>query len=339
MSNFKTGLVLGKFLPPHRGHQWLIETALAQCERLTVLACSLAREPIDGALRHAWLSEMFPAARVIHVTDENPQYPHEHPQFWDIWRGTVLRHTDEPIEAVFTSEDYGDELARQLGARHILLDLGRARFPVSGTAIRANPLANWEFIPEAVRPYFVKRIAVVGPESTGKSTLAEQLATHFQTVWTPEYGREYVDTHPLNELTLTDIESIAHGHRANEERDARRANKLLFCDTDLLTTTVWSNHLFAECPAWIETAARAAPYDLTLLLTPEVAWVKDEQRVGFGFSRAFYQNLSRKLISYGREVLVISGSDYAAREAASVTAINKRYALSLPAFRVTPSGV
>ena len=326
---FKHGLILGKFLPPHRGHQLLIETALAQCDCLTVLVCSLVNEPIPGILRYEWLREMYPPARVVQVTDENPQYPHEHPDFWQIWTDTIRCNIDLPVEAVFTSEDYGDELARQLGTRHVLVDLDRARFPVSGTAIRANPLANWAFIPETVRPYFVKRVAIVGPESTGKTTLAQRLAEHFQTAWTPEYGREYVDTHPLNELTLTDLEAIAHGHRDNEERDARRAHKLLFCDTDLLTTTVWSNHLFAECPAWIEEAARAAHYDLTLLLTPEVAWVKDEQRVGAGFSRAFYQKLSRKLMSYGREVLVISGSDYAAREAASVTAINSRYALTV----------
>jgi NadR type nicotinamide-nucleotide adenylyltransferase len=325
---YKHGLVLGKFLPPHRGHQFLIETALARCERLTVLACSLKREPIPGRLRYEWLREMFPSARVVHVTDENPQYPHEHPQFWDIWRGTILRHTNAPIEAVFTSEDYGDELARQIGAVHVLVDIDRARFPVSGTAVRANPLAHWEFIPEPARPYFVKRIALVGPESTGKTTLAQKLAEHFGTVWTPEYGREYVNTHPLNELTLKDIEAIARGQQAAEERDARRAHKLLFCDTDLLITTLWSRHFFGECPAWIEAAARAAHYDLTLLLTPEVAWVKDEQRVGQEFSRDFYQNLRRQLISFGRDFTEIKGNDYDARLRDAIAAVK----MSFPAL-------
>jgi NadR type nicotinamide-nucleotide adenylyltransferase len=327
LPKFHTGLVLGKFLPPHRGHQYLIESALARCERLTVLVCSLAREPIPGRLRYEWLREMFPAARVVHVTDENPQYPHEHPQFWDLWRETVLRHTDAPLDAVFTSEDYGDELARQLGAVHVLVDLGRERFPVSGTAIRANPLAHWEFIPAAARPYFVKRIAVVGPESTGKTTLTQLLAKHFQTVWMPEYGREYVDTHPLAELTLDDIEQIARGQQAGEERHARAANRLLFCDTDLLTTTLWSRHFFGECPAWIETAAREARYDLTLLLAPDVAWIDDPQRVGLEFSQGFYAELKRKLTEYGREFAEISGN-YPTRTQRALETITSNFELS-----------
>jgi NadR type nicotinamide-nucleotide adenylyltransferase len=319
---FPAGLVLGKFLPPHRGHRFLIETALARCERLTVLVCSLQSEPIAGALRFAWLREMFPAARVVHMTDENPQYPHEHPRFWEIWTDTIQRHTREPVDAVFTSEDYGDELARRLGARHILVDAARARFPVSGTAVRANPLANWEFIPTVVRPYFVKRIALVGPESTGKTTLSAQLAAHFSTVWTPEFGREYVDAHPLSELTLADIEHIARGQQVAEERQARAASRLLFCDTDLLTTTLWSKHFFGECPAWIEAAAQAARYDLTLLLSPDVAWVDDPQRVGAEFSAGFYRQLHACLRAANRRFVSVSGP-YAARLRAAVESVSK----------------
>lgn len=305
---YKIGLVLGKFLPPHRGHQFLIETALAQCERLTVLVCSLAREPIAGVLRYAWLQEMFPQAHVVHVTDENPAYPHEHPDFWQIWTDTIRRHTDAPPDAVFTSEDYGVELAQHLGAQHVLVDLDRHNFPVSGTQIRANPLAYWEFIPPVVRPYFVKRVAVTGPESTGKTTLAAQLAARFDTVWTPEYGREYVDGgHALDDLTIGDIAAIAQGQQAREAAQARVANRILFCDTDLLTTTLWSRHFFQTCPDWIETAARAAHYDLTLLLAPDVAWVDDPQRVGAQFSAEFYDELKRKLAAYGRNFTEISG--------------------------------
>ena len=318
---WQTGLVLGKFLPPHRGHQFLLETALAQCERLTVLLCSLAREPIPGTLRYAWLCEMYPQANVVHVTDENPSYPHEHPDFWQIWTNTIRRHTDAPPDAVFTSEDYGAELAHRLGAQHVLVDIDRRNFPVSGTQLRANPLAYWEFIPLAVRPYFVKRVAITGPESTGKTSLAAQLAEHFATVWTPEYGREYVDAgRALEDLTIDDLAAIARGQQASEARQARAANRILFCDTDLLMTTLWSRHFFQTCPAWLETAARAAHYDLTLLLAPDVAWVDDPQRVGAQFSEKFYEELKRKLTAYGRNFTEITGS-YETRFTQAVRAV------------------
>src|ERR1044071_5376652 len=86
---FATGMILGKFMPPHRGHQHLIDFARERVGELTILVCSLECEPIPGRLRYEWVTEMCPNARVIHVTDENPSEPHEHPRFWEIWTETV----------------------------------------------------------------------------------------------------------------------------------------------------------------------------------------------------------------------------------------------------------
>lgn len=155
MSQPLHGLILGKFMPLTKGHCYLIEAGLRQCNLLTVLVCTLSREPIDGALRYAWVRATFPQARVVHVTDEVPSYPHEHPDFWQIWRALIARYAP-PIDLVFTSETYGDRLAAELGARHILVDLDRRAVPISATQVRADPLAHWEYIPEAVRPYFLK---------------------------------------------------------------------------------------------------------------------------------------------------------------------------------------
>ena len=87
------GLVLGKFLPPHAGHVYLIETARRQCDDLSIVVGTLAREPIAGALRALWMRALFPDLRVLHLTDDNPQEPSEHPRFWEIWReGGEDRH-------------------------------------------------------------------------------------------------------------------------------------------------------------------------------------------------------------------------------------------------------
>jgi NadR type nicotinamide-nucleotide adenylyltransferase len=138
----------------------------------------------------------------------------------------IARYAGE-IDAVFTSESYGDELARRLGARHVCVDQPRAKFPISGRAIRADPMAHWDFIPRQARAWFARRVAIVGPESSGKSTLAERLARHFGTMHVPEYGRDYCLTRPAESLTLPDFEAIAWGQATLEDELAHDANRVL----------------------------------------------------------------------------------------------------------------
>src|SRR5574337_1823762 len=112
-----TGFILGKFMPIHRGHMYLIEYAKQYVDHLTVLVCSLEREPIPGQLRYGWVKELFPDVNVEHFTEDVPQYPEEHPDFWNIWLGVVRRYVPTGPDYVFTSETYGDRLAEILGAR------------------------------------------------------------------------------------------------------------------------------------------------------------------------------------------------------------------------------
>jgi thioester reductase-like protein len=146
------GMVLGKFYPPHRGHVYLCEFALAHVERLHIVVGTLARETIPGAVRHALVQELVPGATVHHLTDENPQDPSEHPEFWRIWRESLLRILPEPVDVVFASEPYGARLASELGARFVPADPARAILPIRATAVRQDPLAAWDDLPRAVRP-------------------------------------------------------------------------------------------------------------------------------------------------------------------------------------------
>ncbi len=153
---YNTGFVLGKFMPPHKGHVYLIEEALKQTEELYILVCNLKEQPIDGALRYRWMKELFPQANVVHVTDENPSYPHEHPDFWSFWLRTIRHNTPENTEVVFTSEAYGEEMASLLGIKHEMVDLERKNVPVSATMIRDFPEGFLDFLPENVKEYFRK---------------------------------------------------------------------------------------------------------------------------------------------------------------------------------------
>ena len=277
------GLVLGKFLPPHAGHLHLVETARAAVDRLTVLVCSLAREPIAGTLRHAWMRELCPSAHVVHVDEELPQEPAESADFWPRWIAAIRRHVPRGPDLVFTSEAYGDELARRLGARHVAVDRERRRFPISGTRVRADPLAAWPFLPGPVRAHFVKRVAVFGSESTGKTVLAERLARTYGTVWVPEHARAYLDA--KGTLEPGDLDAIARGQVADEDRLARVAERVLFCDTELDTTVIYGEAYFGAVPAGLRAAAAARRYDLYLLCDIDVPWVADRWR-DFGDRRA-----------------------------------------------------
>lgn len=121
------------------------------------------------------------------------------------------------------------------------------------------------------------RIAIVGPESTGKSTLAEQLARHYQTEFVPEYAREYIGklSRPYN---IDDIVAISKGQMEWEDKGALKANKILICDTNLIVTKIWAEHAYHTCPEWISETIKKRTYHLYLLTTPDIPWEADLQR-------------------------------------------------------------
>ena len=310
------GLVLGKFLPYHAGHAHLIRTARAAVDELVVLVCSVEREPIPGALRFRWVRDSHPDCQVVHVAEEVPQAPEESEEFWPIWIDLIARYAGR-IDTVFTSEDYGDELARRIGARHSCVDRARKTFSTSGSAIRADPIRNWEMLPAAVRPHFTKRVALLGTESTGKTTLSKYLAKRFDTVFVEEYGRPYCEVHPAMTLELPDYEAIAWGQATWEDDVAEQANRVLICDTELHTTATWSDLLLGTRPAWLTDAARARRYDLVLLLDHHgTPWVDDGTRVLSGRREAHMKLLREELKRAGRSYTFLSGSfDERTREA------------------------
>jgi NadR type nicotinamide-nucleotide adenylyltransferase len=300
------GMALGKFLPPHLGHVYLAEFGQHHVDDMTVVVCSIEREPIPGALRYRWMRELLPGVRVVHLTDELPQEPAEHPDFWDLWREALLRVLPAPPQRVFASESYGHRLARELGAEFVEVDIARAAVPVSGTAIRARPLEHWAHLPRCVRPYFARRVSVFGPESTGKSTLAARLAERYQTTLVREYARAYLEARQ-GHLEERDLLPIARGQIASEEALVPGCNRVLICDTDPLLTTVWSHTLHGACDPWITERARQRRYDLTLLTDVDVPWVPDPVRYLPDDRRPFFDRCEEALKQAGRPYLILRG--------------------------------
>ncbi len=316
-----TGMLLGKFLPPHLGHVYLAEFAGRYVDRLTVVVCSLVREPIPGELRFRWMRELLPFDNVVHLTDELPQEPSEHPDFWALWRASLTRVLPGRPDYVFASEDYGRKLAEVLGGTFVPVDRARQALPVSGTAVRTDPLRHWDHIPRPVRPYFVRRVCVFGPESTGKSTLARRLADHFGTALVPEYARTLIESQQ-GRLEPADMERIARGQVASEEALARNARRVLICDTDVLTTRIWSEVLYGACPEWVRQQAEERRYDLYLLLDVDVPWVADVARYLPEGRRAFFDRCRAELEARGRPYLHVRGG-WDERFAQAVAAVER----------------
>lgn len=153
---YKRGFVLGKFMPLHVGHMYLLDTAQASCEQLTILLCSQPDDPIPGSIRLSWLKEAYPHANVVHHPDPLPR-DQSRSEFWDIWRDSIRKYCPDAFDAVFSSESYGERLANEIGSIHVSVDPERKKYPISGTEIRQNPKENWEFIPNHVKTYYTEK--------------------------------------------------------------------------------------------------------------------------------------------------------------------------------------
>ncbi|MEM6647655.1 MAG: ATP-binding protein [Bacteroidota bacterium] len=154
----------------------------------------------------------------------------------------------------------------------------------------------------------MRRIVATGAESTGKTTLVQALASHYGVLWVPEYARIYADA-VEHDLTAADVEPIARGHIAQAEAAALEAPSLLLFDTDLLSTVIYSRHLYGGCPAWVEAAARERAAHLYLLCAPDISWVPDPGQRESPEARATLQPQFEALLrEWQLPFVVVSGS-------------------------------
>jgi len=152
----------------------------------------------------------------------------------------------------------------------------------------------------------VKRIAITGPESTGKTELAQHLAGVFNEPWVPEFARDYLEIYGP-EYSLHDVEIMAKGQLLEEERMAASANRFLFCDTDLTVTKIWCEVVFGKCPVWINQMFRRHPYDLYLLCYPDLKWQADPLRENPGNRQELFVLYQAALNEIGANYRVVDG--------------------------------
>jgi len=265
---FKQSMVIGKFYPPHAGHAHLIAAAAAQSEKVAVLVLGNRFESITVAERAKWLAAEFEDTnvQVIAMRNDCPE-DYNSEEIWkaqnELMRLALKSKGITGIDAVFSSEEYGNQLADYFGAQHVLVDLSRATYPISGTLCRDDLGAAWPYIIAPARQELATRIIIVGAESTGTTTLTKALMEHYRPRFpkladVPEYGRDYTYEKfdalraEKPDAVLAEMEWNAQDFsrlaaRQNElENTAADACPLVIADTDALATTLWERFYVGE---------------------------------------------------------------------------------------------
>lgn len=342
MNLYKRGLVVGKFCPLHQGHELLIQRAHEASEELLVVSYTKPEFPgLEPARRERWLRAQFPQAHVVVLDDarlaalcaargvparalphnDDDGDAHRHCMGWLCWTVLAL-----PVDAVFTSEDYGPGFAQVLERHyaggpvaHVSVDQARTLVPMSGTLARQDPHAHSAFLSPIVRADFVMRVCVLGGESSGKTTLTQALARHFETEWVAEYGRELWESQD-GILNYDDLLKIGREQLRREAQALLAARRWLFCDTSPLTTYFYCVEMFGRAEQELAQLA-GHRYDLVLLCAPDFPFIQDGTRRDEDFrarQHAWYQaELARRGIAF---VDVAGSVDERIRQVAQVLA-------------------
>ena len=152
----------------------------------------------------------------------------------------------------------------------------------------------------------IKRIAITGPESTGKSELARQLANHYKTSWVPEYARMYLGRLD-RKYVAGDLPIMAHKPHEKEEEAMSSADRFLFCDTEFIVFKIWSEDKFGSCDPWILEMADKARYSLYLLCDIDLPWSPDKLREDPGRREILFDRYLKELKSRNLPFKIISG--------------------------------
>ena len=279
------GLVLGKFMPAHRGHAHLIRFAATLCARVTVVVDCVAGEWPDADTRAAALREDMAGlpVTVVALSEPTPQEPSEHPAFWEFWRHTLHAACGGMPDALACAADYGVPLAEALGCALLPLDIARDAIPISATMIRADPWGLWDMMQPAARRPYLARVAVEGPESTGKSTIARAVAAASGFTYAPEWAQCFIEQQVRagQAFAEADLLTVARGQAAAERSIERLAHRAVIADTSVLSTVVWSRFLHDRVDPAIErlfAVEEARAPRVRWFFTPDTPWIADVHR-------------------------------------------------------------
>lgn len=330
----KVGVVFGKFYPLHTGHIYLIQRACSQVDELHIIMGY--DEPRDRALfddsamsqqpttadRLRWLLQTFKYQKNTRIHSFNEEGMEPYPYGWDVWSRGIKAFMD--LKGIFPDRIYtsgaGDaaKFTEHLGIETVVIDPQRTFMNISGTQIRENPFRYWEYIPTEVKPFFVRTVAILGGESSGKSWMVNKLANIFNTTSAWEYGRDYICSHLGGDemaLQYSDYDKIAIGQAQYVDFAVKYANKVAFIDTDFVTTQAFCKKYEGREHPFVQALIDEYRFDLVILLENNTPWVADGLRsLGSDVERTAFQNLLVEMLEENDiDFIHVEESDYDSR--------------------------
>lgn len=313
-------------MPAHKGHEYLIQFAKQWAQNVVVVVDCLKEQTIPPDVRARWLREQIPDIKVLHFDKFMPQEPSETENFWDIWTRELLSITkDYQLDCVAASMDYGWTLAEKLNCTPLIIDTQRESIHISATQIRENLFEHWEYLMDSVKADYTKRICFLGPESTGKTFLAQKLAKHFHTIFVPEYAKLIIDQQQ-GDFLEKNIEEFIYGQIYSENAAARHSNKIMLCDSSAITTKVYEQLVFNKNEDYIHRIIAEHKYDKYFLFYPDTPYIHDTHRniVQEDSRMQAYHMFEKILQQHALDYTVVQGN-YEMREALVINEINRSF--------------
>lgn len=329
---YRIGMYGGSFNPLHLGHVNCIIQAANMCEKLyIVLSVGYKRDEIDMKVRYRWLYQLTKHIGNVEIftieddADTKEKYTND---YWQKDAEYVKTRIGEKIDIVFCGSDYDKNSFWNICYPESEFYVFE-RNEISSTKIRNNPYKCWEYLPNIVKPYYVKKVLLIGGESTGKSTLTINLANYYNTNYIEEAGREISEKSGTDTLMLTeDFVEILLQHKLNEMKAIESSNKLLFIDTDALITLFFMEFLEDEGiennKALADAIDSINKYDLILFFEPDVKFVRDGGRSEvIENNRCFYSEKIKELFREHNKNFVSISGDYQERYIKAINEIDK----------------
>lgn len=282
---YKVGMYGGSFNPLHIGHVSCIIHGANMCNELNIiLSVGNNRKEIDVRVRYRWLYQISKHIGnvKIHLLEDNANTKEEYTsEYFEDDAKIVKNLIGKNIDIVFCGDDYNDDSFYKKCYPESIIKYFK-RDGISSTKIRSNPYKYWEWIPNIVKPYYVKRVLIIGSESSGKSTLTVNLANYFNTNYIEEVGREISEKSGTDKMMLNeDFTEILLKHKMKEMEAINTSNKILFVDTDCLITKFYMEFLEdnnENNKKLADNISDINKYDLVLFLEPDVNFVQDGTR-------------------------------------------------------------